>query len=400
MSAAFLFYRDNSIWDIAQGSWGKNLKTPVQYAKIYMQSVRQIWLDKFLGGNNMKKTALSLVLSLVLVFSLMLTACGNTNPTGGTEPTTTDPTTTEPSSSDQGGTVTPAGHAHCICGGTASGKGDHVCAEVSDWIDLNANLSDYLAPDGTNYRLPTGNYYLSADLALETEKSEAINPVEEAVISICLNGYKLTYTNKNGYSSKIFCATNYGATLNIADCKGTGSVQNDSKTGTTGRIVYGSSDSKTFTLNLFGGTFKDEMGAKNAGGLFRIGDSVPKTNVVFNMYGGTIDGGYTAGNGGNIAIYGKMDIYGGVITNGSVEAGKLGPNIYVTGAADVTIHGGAVTNGTAGETALDIYVNSGKLTIKGLDADMKVYVKNSATFELGTGLTKEGNDTTFTVKKP
>ena len=48
---------------------------------------------------------------------------------------------------------------HCICGDKASGIGDHSCAQVS-WQPLTVNQ--------TGTPLPTGNYYLSEDITLNS----------------------------------------------------------------------------------------------------------------------------------------------------------------------------------------------------------------------------------------
>ena len=87
---------------------------------------------------------------------------------------------------------------------------------------------------------------------------------------------------------------------------------------------------KPSEFNLFGGVIKDgrsvKVGSNGYGGNIRL----KSAEATFNMYGGTISGGYTDARGGNIYISkGVFNLYGGTITDGKlpVTTSNYGGNI-------------------------------------------------------------------------
>ena len=129
-----------------------------------------------------------------------------------------------------------------------------------------------------------------------------------------------------GYNSTYEAVLNlYGGTIcgqNVGSCSG-GAIN----------IIHGN------TFNMYGGTI--------TGGSAQKGGAVSVTTGRFNMYGGLIQNG-SATDGGNIHI-GKgssLYLYGGVIQNGS--ATNEGGNICLYSASGlVAIYGGQITDGTA-----------------------------------------------------
>ena len=327
----------------------------------------------------MKKTAISMLLVLALVLSFVLVAAP---------------------------AAQAAGHEHCVCGGI--GKiGDHTACTNVTWTDLNAKIADYRKVDGEKvwYELPTGNYYLSANLDIaDANGKDAAIMLIEADVSICLNGFKLSLSGNNNL--RMFCdAADAAKSLTFCDCKGTGEVyggnrKGDTDTAANGQLVrLGRAAENAATLNIFGGKFSAVAGDASTGALFRLGDA-GKLKVTFNMYGGTITGGKTATasgkNGANIAIYGTMNMYGGAVTNG-VATGKAG-NILLGGTgsgATVNIKGGTVSGGEPNDIAAgDV---SHVINIESAKSAVKVLMFEGATLKVGANLTKTNAELLYTV---
>ena len=252
-----------------------------------------------------------------------------------------------------------AGHEnHCVCGGLGA-IGDHTCKTEETWTELTEALCGSF--------LPSGNYYLADDLTI----TSAINLMDDATVTICLNGKKLTNTGEN---QRVF-TLNRKKTLNICDCQKTGSINNAAPgiIKETGGLIYMSSADGQI-VNLFGGTLNAPT-AKAAGGAIRVGNTTGDANVVtLNMYGGTVQGGKTESMGGNISVYGEFNMYGGTVKGGS--AVKNGGNIYLSTGAKVTINGGTITGGTDSHitdvSELVIGGDNASLVVKGLSAPVHV----------------------------
>ena len=272
----------------------------------------------------MKKTAISLVLALAMVFSLVLVAAPVAEAAGHTD--------------------------HCVCGGKAAGIGDHAtCTTVTGWKDLNAYVKD--AANMTADRGPslaTGNYYLSADLDLKDLGAIQIDK-SNAVVTICLNGYTLTNTKADSSARAIYVRSlSENSTLNICDCKGAGVLTSTCNAqGAVIRTEKNAESNKTYsgTVNLYSGTI---IGSKveSAGGTVRI------CRGTLNIYAAVLkDGEHTVANnswGGNLMISDNatVNMYGGTIKDGKVKDGGKGANVYVSGGCDFNWYGGSVYGGT------------------------------------------------------
>lgn len=152
---------------------------------------------------------------------------------------------------------------------------------------------------------------------------------------------------------------------------------------------------KPSEFNLFGGVIKDgrsvKVGSNGYGGNIRL----KTADTTFNMYGGTISGGYTDARGGNVYISkGVFNLYGGTITDGKlpVTNSNYGGNIYVGDDGELGIYGGLITPGETGIAGRGVNIgSSGTITMNG---------------GLVTGGTTSGNggnvymlDGTFTIRK-
>ena len=272
-------------------------------------------------------------------------------------------------------------HKHCACNGTAVGKGDHVCSELS-----------YTAWTKSDSLPTSGNYYLTCDVTTTGGTSVPTG----SKLNICLCGH--TITGPEGSGAAIFFV-NTG--LSIADCSskpgklvarndaygsvmylyehqgvttvdifaGTLCSDKDSQTKDGGIIYIGNQGKNLATLNLYGGTIEGKTvtesggavniikgnclnmyGGKITGGKAKNGGAVRLSDgSTFNMYGGTIENNTATSNGGAICAKGsgKIQLRGGTITDNS--AGNDGGSIYITDTVTLDIYDGAtVTKGTAG----------------------------------------------------
>ena len=320
----------------------------------------------------MKKTAISLLLAVAMVFSLVLVAAPVAQAAEHTD--------------------------HCVCGGTSSGVGGHTCANVT-WTKWEATDS-----------LPTtaGNYYLDKDVTIATDRWAP----ENVDIVLCLNGHTVKSTISDKKQNQVLSLK---ANVTICDCDNTKGANGEYTFGgtVTSETTYEGSNGTIFyiqegeyTMNIFGGnwiaptakqasgsiayvsdknvlniyngffqggTVTDRGGAINVsygtvnmyggtikggesvatdaaegGGMIRVsGNSAGTKKAVFNMYGGTIEGGKANQNGGIFIVqnYATLNVSGGTIKGGT--AGTRGGNIYVTTNGTVNITGGTITGGTA-----------------------------------------------------
>ena len=326
----------------------------------------------------MKKTVISLMLALAMVFSLVLVAAPAAEAAAHTD--------------------------HCVCGGKTAGVGDHTkCTTLTGWQDLNqvVNGSSEVTV------LETGNYYLSADLHMEITGTtkRGLEFAKGAVVTICLNGYKLSCNTRVFYAQGTIteatpdapAADNHNE-VSICDCKGTGVV--DCKNAAIdGPILY---MKEKAIFSVYGGTIIGSNQNTKAGGAIRV------QGGTFNMYGGTVKDGCSETLGGNFYINGTANLYGGTITNGN---GLTGGNIHVTASGKLLIDGASIANG--GYT--DLFIKNdidilGEVTVKSFakavdaaNAEVPMLIKRQIVLETDGVTVKDegtlvlsGKDTAFT----
>ncbi|MBR5570096.1 MAG: hypothetical protein IKW10_04285 [Oscillospiraceae bacterium] len=263
-----------------------------------------------------------------------------------------------------------ATHSHCVCGGDANGIGDHVCADSVTWQPW----------DGTTTLKDGGHYYLNDTDGDGKIILSSTLKIEKKTVSLCLNGVELTCADRTlQVNGKTESGKTYPATLNICDCKNTGSISSTS-TGLAPVLHSYTNNRGRVTINLYGGHLiaKDNddtvqestsTGSKpQAAGVLRLGNTGSKDSSVyvgtFNMYGGTICQGMTSGEGGNVYIsaHSVFNLYGGTVSDG--KAGTTGGNFYVAGT--LNLQGGLVTGGKAISYGSGIYIDTnGSLTVGG-----------------------------------
>lgn len=253
------------------------------------------------------------------------------------------------------------GHMHCWCKG-AENAPTHTCENEVVWtaIQKETGLSTTMV-DG-------GHYYLD----WTGESAQSLTVADNATAYLCLNGASIrarTVLTMGEKSSLIVC-----------DCSA-----NETGILTTSRyspVTLNAEQSLTLVSGSVSGTY---------------GTTASRISVVvnggsFTMYGGHVVNGCsnTASsvqykddnpNGANIsAESGTVAIYGGTVTGGTTSGN--GKDIYIGANASVTL-GGSPEIG-------EIYLSTGKqLTLDGLSADANIGI-NSAdknTAPLATGIT-------------
>lgn len=289
-----------------------------------------------------------------------------------------------------------------------------------------------------------GNFYLAGDLDLSGAMTNpgAIEIKED--LNLCLNGHKLTLGSN--YLKSSGSTYNFGATINICDCAGTGSIESTESTKATiymeyanlnlwsGTIIGSKSSSKGGGIYMYYGTFNMYDGTITGGEVTYGGGGVYLGYGTFNMYGGSIEentGGSKGGGGvyiggGSTCTFNFYDGYiknntagsatdGGGISAGAEfvglsdvnvnisggyiignDAGRYGGGVYI-GGGNFTMSGGTVEKNTAGRHGGGIYMNrnanmSGKITIKGntvQDAANNLYVGNNRTINVNGPLEAE-----------
>lgn len=248
---------------------------------------------------------------------------------------------------------------HCVCGGGATGVGNHTQCETVTWEPVTVSSNKIVVEGGKHY-------YLTKTVAASLTLSQDIT------ISICLNGYNL-------YAGLVLNIS--GGTVNICDCKGTGNMYSSDNTLTKGSVITvsgsgtfnlysgtitGKTTKKTYirgvqvnggTMNMYGGQIVD--GISNAE---TTGDPAPglggnvhvNNSGSFVMYGGQISGGTASESGGNLYARSNssVEIYGGVITGGNANTGG---NIFAPG--EFVMKNAVLTNGTVSEQWANLHVS-------------------------------------------
>lgn len=230
------------------------------------------------------------------------------------------------------------------------------CQKVVTWEPIYS--SEYKAKID-KYGFTDGHYYLMEDVFSNKDASVP----EGAIVCLDLNGHTLE-------SDKRVFNLPYGATLNLIDSVGTGSVNATMN----GSNPVGGMTVVAGTLNIYGGSYRliktDVSNGTAAGGLFSV-----QTGAHLNVYGGTLYGAnltgnlynYTAKNGCGSAIYlyagGNLLVGGDArIVSGTVPTHGKGTCVYAHNkACRITLQGSANVD--------EIYlpeVSGSSLTVKGV----------------------------------
>ena len=115
---------------------------------------------------------------------------------------------------------------------------------------------------------------------------------------------------------------------------------------------------ETGTFNMYDGIIENGVAKSSGGNIYVAGNKNTKRFATMNMYGGIIRGGSVnkdgtatgdLGYGGNIAMGGTLNMYGGQILDGialkGTSGGGLGGNVYVSYHAN--LYGGKISGGEA-----------------------------------------------------
>lgn len=253
------------------------------------------------------------------------------------------------------------------------------CRNTVTWQAVSGELT------ATKWLQSGGHYYLSGDVTYAGTDQAMYSPTGSVSRTACLhlNGHNITATA----GKAIQCGD---GTLNVM---GNGTV---SGAGT----AYGGATIHTWgsgTLNLYGGTYT--KGASNYPALFvgsytvNLHDGatvegqgttpgyyalvyLESNGAVFNMHGGAIQNGSSAGTCGNLKAYqGTINILGGTIQNG---IGNTGGNVHVYNTAKLNISGGNIQNGSVCSAV------SGAATLSGAPVISELAVPAGITVNLGS----------------
>ena len=195
-------------------------------------------------------------------------------------------------------------HEHKICGKTDCNDGHSNALWIPLTYDTTAKTLKYGTTEASRetttkptehyiYTLPAGNYYLAQDITLEGSISISGN------VNICLDGHTIS-TNK--YCRGVFYFANYK--LTVCDCKNTGKIS-----------VINTKDGRSEAVQI------------------------SKSSASFDLYGGTISGGYSG-----VYTNGPVGLYGGTI-----EGNKQGVTLFKT---TLTIGGDAKVIGNTDENVM------------------------------------------------
>lgn len=234
-------------------------------------------------------------------------------------------------------------HIHALCGASCTHTGTHseevwkpltydaktqtlyyggtaVPNEVTKHITGYDKNNNAVYGNYRSHTLPSGNYYLTADIALTggtvgtdtTVGGEIYIEGYNANVNLCLNGHTLSVTNANSAVISISKAQEF----TMSDCKGNGKLQ----TADSGHsVVQAYSDNNNYkgTFTMYGGTIS---GA-------RFGVWATNSGGSFNMFGGTITGNEY---GVSISSNASFTIGGTVNITGNTKNVDLGENVTIT----------------------------------------------------------------------
>ncbi len=212
-------------------------------------------------------------------------------------------------------------HVHCTCVNAETKPADHTCDSSQVWKDVvPVSYAITLSEDGYYYFGWTGS------------KAATVTVKSGVTAHVCMNGATMAGTQPIKLES--------GAKLVLCDCTGSGAV-------------YGSASSKDSLLKLVNDCELVLMSGNLLGGSANrdiAAISVTNAGATVKVYGGTLGGGATTGNGGAIDLQkGTAVLMGGSVTDG---AATLGKSVYVGAEGSITV-GGTVRCG-------EIYLTKGK----------------------------------------
>ena len=245
-----------------------------------------------------------------------------------------------------------------------------------------------MSPWSTNNSLPSsGSYYLTTDVSI----SDTLNVT--GTLNLCLNGHGIRRTGSGNVIT-----VNGGGELKLYDCSDTPHRYSTSDPKPNGAGIASVNDSlssnyKTFTggyitggciyggyqygagINLVGDGPKFYM----YGGTI-IGNQLPSGTTGgggvcvqdgnksggFYMYGGSIIGNYSNYGGGVYVRSGKMELYGGTISENVAHSSNIGGGILVFGGnSSLDIKGGTISNNFATHGGAIEASGDGTVTISG-----------------------------------
>ena len=247
-------------------------------------------------------------------------------------------------------------HLHPICGDASCTETDHQIVEWTAW-------------DGTGTIPKEGNYYLTANATL----TAAVTPAPGKTLNLCLNGYQLTRSNGRPINAS-------GGTLTICDCderSSTGTVTSAADVVSARGALADVPKGAKFVL--YGGTLTGGTSTGNGGAVAVTGGGV------FEMYGGVIENCKSAVDGGAVSVTsGTLVIAGGTIRNNT--AARNGGGVYTQ--VNTTLNGDIqITGNKVGEADNNLYLYSGTVTADSLDKDatIGITVRNATgTKQFGT----------------
>ena len=246
-------------------------------------------------------------------------------------------------------------------------KHEHPVSDGEEPIEWTANASTTSLP-------ASGNIYLTQNVEL----ANAITIAKDTTLNLCLNGYTITRAHVDGKADERVFAVN--GTLNICDCD---------ERSSTGTITAASG-----VVSKRGAIADVRAGGK------------------FTLYGGTLTGTKSTGNGGAVAVTGggAFEMRGGVIEN--CEATGNGGAVSIT-SGSIVLAGGQIRNNTASGNGGGVYSEiavtvSGDVQIvenkKGANAN-NLYLSGSAAANIDAlgssariGVTKPGAEGTVVAR--
>ena len=227
--------------------------------------------------------------------------------------------------------------------------------------------------------LESGNYYLAGDVTLTAD----ITVPENAVVTLCLNGCKLTGT---GTDSAI--TVKAGGDFTLEDCQlANEECQHAYYVAESGLWVFCDELSAEAPAGAETGVVKDGVitGGDASSGVITggkvISGGVHLSGGTFTMNGGTISGNTTVGYGGGVFVYesGTFTMSDSTISGNTVSGSSqcLGGGIYFNSGCDGTMSNCTVSDNKASDaptnnygggifTASDIEING--CTISGNEA--------------------------------
>lgn len=225
-------------------------------------------------------------------------------------------------------------HVHCFCGSTSCSKSSHDATSVWTEWDAKSDLTS------------SGNYYLSNSVGTDALTA---NVVVSADVNLCLHGKTLDLSSYG-------LIVNQGATLNICDCVGGGSITASRIRNVNVNPVIGTVE-LSGNMNLYSGTlthYRDDVYISE----FACAVNVHETGEL-SVFGGTITGTQSL----SINNLGTVIIDGGAVTS-SVYNGfsytKQSNSVEqkVVNPATITLKSGQINYGNA-------VVNAGTLNVEG-----------------------------------